>query len=93
MAKYTLTEKEYISMIILFNTLLKLKGVIRMSEAIVSRRGWGEGGKPELRTETITGNTNLTVPNYRYNRVSVRIFGGGGEEEVDNMDVVGVEDR
>ena len=49
-----------------------------MSEAIISRRGWGEGGKPELRTETITGNTNRTVPNYRSDSVSVRIFGGGG---------------
>ena len=48
-----------------------------MSEAIISRRGWTSDGKPELRTETITGTTNWTVPNYK-GTVSVRIFGGGG---------------
>ena len=53
-----------------------------MSEAIISRRGWGDAGKPtppELRTETITaiGTTNWRVPNYRNGGIKVLIFGGG----------------
>ena len=52
-----------------------------MAEAIISRRGWGENGKPippVLKTETITGNTTWTVPNYRNGGIEVLIFGGGG---------------
>ena len=48
-----------------------------MSDAIISRRGWTNEGKPQLITETITYNTNWTVPNHKGN-ISVRIFGGGG---------------
>ena len=51
-----------------------------MSEAIISRRGWGENGKPivpELRTEMIQLNYNWTVPGTISGPVSVRIFGGG----------------
>ena len=47
-----------------------------MAEAIISRRGYNASGKPELRTETITGSTNWVVPKYIGN-VSVRIFGAG----------------
>ena len=58
------------------------KGVLKyMAEAIISRRGWPEDGKPippQLITQTITGNTtNWVVPNIRSN-ISVLIFGGGG---------------
>ena len=50
-----------------------------MSEAIISRRGYDANGKPELRTEIITGTTNWTVPNsIRNTTISVRIFGGRG---------------
>ena len=49
-----------------------------MAEAIISRRGYGIDGKPQLRTETITGNTNWIVPLTRGNNsISVRLFGGG----------------
>lgn len=48
-----------------------------MSEAIISRRGWGENGKPELRTEMIQTNQNWVVPNTISGNISVRIFGGG----------------
>ena len=49
-----------------------------MAEAIISRRGWTADGKPELRTEVITGNVNWSVPNSIKNTtISVRIFGGG----------------
>ena len=48
-----------------------------MAEAIISRRGYNASGKPELRTETITGSTNWTVPKHVGN-ISVRIFGAGG---------------
>ena len=34
----------------------------RMSEAIISRRGYTAEGKPEWHTETITGSTTWTVP-------------------------------
>ena len=55
----------------------RIKEVLKyMAEAVISRRGWTAEGKPELRTEVITGSTNWTVPNYKGN-VSVRIFGGG----------------
>lgn len=47
-----------------------------MSEAIISRRGWGEGGKPQLRTETIVQNNNWKVPEH-VGSISIRIFGGG----------------
>ena len=49
-----------------------------MSEAIISRRGWGEGGKPELRTEYIESSKAWTVPSSIRGNVYVRIFGGGG---------------
>lgn len=49
-----------------------------MSEAIISRRGYTAEGKPELRTETITGTTTWTVPNSIKSNISVLIFGGGG---------------
>ena len=50
-----------------------------MSEAIISRRGWTDEGKPQLRTEIITSNVNWQVPKLRGNNtVSVLIFGGGG---------------
>lgn len=50
-----------------------------MAEAIISRRGWTADGKPELRTEVITGNVNWTVPNSIKNTtISVMVFGGGG---------------
>ena len=51
-----------------------------MSEAIISRRGWGEAGKPtppELKTEYITANQTWNVPNH-IGAITVRIFGGGG---------------
>ena len=53
------------------------KVYLAMSEAIISRRGYTAEGKPELRTEVITGNTNWTVPNYKKGNISVCIFGGG----------------
>ena len=53
-----------------------------MSECIITRRGWTAEGKPELRTEVITGNTNWTVPNYKSGAISVRLFGGGGTSPV-----------
>ena len=49
-----------------------------MAEAIISRRGYEPGGKPELRTETITSNVTWTVPSSIRGNVSVRLFGGGG---------------
>ena len=52
-----------------------------MAEAIISRRGSNQSGpkvNKVLRTETITGNTNWTVPISVNNEFSVRIFGGGG---------------
>ena len=49
-----------------------------MSEAIISRRGWTSEGKPELRTEVITGSTNWIVPKYKGGSVSVLMFGRGG---------------
>lgn len=48
-----------------------------MAEAIISRRGWTSEGKPELRTETITGNTNWVVPKSIKGSISVLLFGGG----------------
>lgn len=57
---------------------LRKDNVNYMSEAIISRRGYDANGKPELRTEIITGTTNWTVPNsIRNTTISVRIFGGG----------------
>ena len=50
----------------------------QMSEAIITRRGYGPNGKPELRTETITGSTTWVVPSAIRSNISVRIFGGGG---------------
>ena len=47
-----------------------------MAEAIISRRGYNASGKPELRTETITGSTNWVVPKH-VGSISVRIFGAG----------------
>lgn len=51
----------------------------QMSEAIITRRGYGTEGKPELRTETFTGSTTWTVPNSIRNggQISVLLFGGG----------------
>ena len=51
-----------------------------MSEAIIARRSGGLRLKvsKSLRTETITFNTNWTVPNAINNAFDVRIFGGGG---------------
>ena len=49
----------------------------RMSEAIISRRGYGPEGKPRLITETIVTNQSWTVPNDIKGNLSVRIFGGG----------------
>ena len=53
-----------------------IKRWFQMSEAIISRRGWTAAGKPELRTETITGSTTWTVPQAIRSNISVRIFGG-----------------
>ena len=50
----------------------------RMSEAIISRRGYTAEGKPEWHTETITGSTTWTVPKTIKGNVKVLIFGGGG---------------
>ena len=50
----------------------------RMSEAIISRRGWGTGGKPELQTKIFYDNENWVVPNSLRGNISVRIFGAGG---------------
>ena len=49
----------------------------QMSEAIISRRGYGPGGAPQMKTETIVSNTNYIVPKHKGNLV-VRIFGAGG---------------
>ena len=49
-----------------------------MSEAIISRRGYTANGKPEFRTEYITGNTNWKVPDGIKSNITVRIIGGGG---------------
>ena len=48
-----------------------------MAEGIISRRGYGIDGKPELKTETILSSKSWIVPNHKGN-ISVRIFGGGG---------------
>ena len=48
-----------------------------MAEAIISRRGYGPNGKPELRTETIQTNMTWNVPKHIGN-ITVRLFGGGG---------------
>ena len=48
-----------------------------MAEAIISRRGYGPEGKPELKTEIISSNQNWVVPKH-FGNISVRIFGGGG---------------
>ena len=48
----------------------------QMSEAIITRRGYGPEGAPKMVSETIVSNTNWTVPAHRGNLV-VRIFGGG----------------
>ena len=49
-----------------------------MSEAIISRRGYNSSGKPELRTETITGSTVWVVPNSIRGNISVMVYGAGG---------------
>ena len=49
-----------------------------MSEAIISRRGYNSSGKPELRTETITGSTVWVVPKSIRGNISVMIYGAGG---------------
>ena len=49
-----------------------------MSEAIISRRGYGPNGKPQLYTQTITGSTIWTVPATIRGNVSVLLFGAGG---------------
>ena len=55
-----------------------LKGVLKyMAEAIISRRGYGADGKPELRTEVITSNLTWTVPNKIVGNISVVLFGAG----------------
>ena len=50
----------------------------RMSEAIISRRGYGPEGKPTMYTQTFTGNATFTVPNTLKGSVHVLLFGGGG---------------
>ena len=51
----------------------------RMSEAIISRRGYGIGGKkPVLKTEFIVSNTDWIVPEAKNNAFDIRLFGGGG---------------
>lgn len=79
--KYDWMEvSEMKSFLLKIYTLLRNKGDISMSEAIISRRGWTSNGKPPepvLKTETIVTNQNWTVPNHTGN-ISVRIFGGGG---------------
>ena len=49
-----------------------------MSEAIISRRGYGPNGKPKLFTETVVTNSTWTVPNDIRGNITVHIFGGGG---------------
>ena len=51
-----------------------------MSEAIIARRKGGSSVNVSkvLKTETITGSTNWTVPSAINNSFDVRIFGGGG---------------
>ena len=57
----------------------KLRWFKRMSEAIISRRGWTSEGKPELMTEIITDSRNWTVPKTIVgSTIDVLIFGGGG---------------
>ena len=60
----------------------------RMSEAIISRRGYTAEGKPEWHTETITGSTTWTVPKTIKGNISVLIFGGGGSGLSPNSDNV-----
>ena len=48
-----------------------------MSEAIISRRGYGPDGKPKLYTQTFTGNVNFTFPNTLKSQVNVLLFSGG----------------
>lgn len=52
-----------------------------MSEAIISRRGWGNqvvNYNYVYKTTTIVGNENFTMPITKNNLIYVRIFGGGG---------------
>ena len=60
-----------------------LKGELsNMSEAVISRRGYGPEGKPHVpvfQTKTFTQNTQFVVPETIVdNEISVLIFGGGG---------------
>ena len=50
-----------------------------MSEAIITRRGYGVEGKPTMHTDTVTaiGTTVWNVPATLRGNVSVLIFGGG----------------
>ena len=50
-----------------------------MSEAIISRRRYGENGKPQLRTEYITYSKTWSPPEeFSGGDIDVRIFGAGG---------------
>ena len=70
---------EAILLLSLFYQHPPLKGVLKyMAEAIISRRGYGVDGKPELRTETISTNMTWTVPSSIRGNISVLLAGGGG---------------
>ena len=49
-----------------------------MAEAIISRRGYGAEGKPQLMTQIIASNQTWTVPNSIKGSISVIVCGGGG---------------
>ena len=56
----------------------------RMSEAIITRRGYGPEGKPTMHVDTITavGTTVWNVPNSLRGSVKVLLFGGGAASTI-----------